>query len=73
MIAVKMPFMKILPDACDTCYFFEVRPHPYKGWSDRCELCGELLDDDAKDGWVFDGNERPKNCPLFEVKDGEQE
>lgn len=69
MIVVKMPVIKEMPDGCDDCYYFGVRPHPYKGWTNECELCTQCLDDDQEEGWVYDGDSRPKNCPLLEVED----
>lgn len=30
------------------------------------------LDDDQPDEWIFGGDERPKACPLIEVKENEQ-
>ena len=72
MIAIKTS-IKLLPEYCEDCIYFGVKPHPYKGWTDICELCCEHMDDDAEDDWVYDGNGRPKNCPLIEVKDGENE
>lgn len=66
MICIKTG-IKYLPKYCDECIYYASRPHPYKGWSDICELCGEFMDEDAKQGWEYDGNEKPKNCPLIEV------
>lgn len=75
MIAVKLAekVMSKLPECCEYCVYFGCKPHPYKGWTDGCELCGQCLDDDQEEGWIYDGNGRPKNCPLIEVKDGETE
>lgn len=35
------------------------------------ELCGERIDGDGckGDGWYYDGEKRPDNCPLMEVED----
>lgn len=32
-----------------------------------CALTMEKMDDDAPEGWIYDGNGRPKNCPLIEI------
>lgn len=71
-IAIKT-FLKWMPETCEDCYWMGCRPHPYKGWMDLCELCGEQMDDSAHDDWIYDGNGRPKNCPLIEVKDKESD
>ena len=69
MIAVKLSnkVMSSVPECCDDCYYCGTKPHPYKGWTEECELCSQCLDDDQEDGWVYDGNSRPKNCPLVEI------
>lgn len=67
VVVMKMTHMKHVPESCDDCLYFSTRPHPYKGWTDGCELCMQCLDDDQEDDWIFDGNGRPKNCPLMEV------
>lgn len=67
-IAIKTSLIE-LPKYCEDCLYYECRPHPYKGWSDTCGLCAQCLDDDnGDDGWVYDGNGRPKKCPLMEVE-----
>lgn len=58
--------MKELPEHCDDCIYYETRPHPYKGRSDSCGLCMQYLDDGDED-WIYDGNSRPKKCPLMEI------
>lgn len=77
MVVMKMTHMKHIPDTCDDCIYYGCKPHPYKGWSDSCELCMQCLDDDQEEYWIYDGNSRPKNCPLIEVEpyreDGEKE
>ena len=45
--------MKSLPEYCDDCIYYGCKPHPYKGWSDSCELCTQCLDDDNGDeNWI---------------------
>lgn len=66
MICIKTK-LKSLPESCDQCQWFQASPHPYKGWTDWCDLCHESMDDDAKEGWCFDGSNRPEKCPLMEV------
>ena len=34
-----------------------------------CELCHQSMSDDGEEGWCYDGNTRPKKCPLMEVED----
>ena len=66
-----MVVMKIdikMPEYCDDCIYYSCRPHPYKGWSDTCELCTHTMDEDDGD-WCYDGNSRPKMCPLMELKE----
>ncbi len=72
MIAIKTS-IKNLPEYCDDCIYYSCRPHPYKGWSDCCDLCSQCMDDDQEEGWIYDGNGRPKNCPLIEIKENENE
>ena len=73
MVAMKMTHMKSLPETCDNCTYYGCRPHPYKGWSQSCELCMHCMDDDEPEGWIYDGDNRPKNCPLIEVEPQESE
>ena len=63
--------IKEIPEYCEACRYFGSRPHPRGGWMDLCELCGERIDADGckDDGWCYDGNKRPDNCPLMEVTD----
>lgn len=68
MIAIKMSGMQKLPESCDDCIYFASRPHPFKGWTDLCELCVQCLDDDQPDGWIYGGDNRPKNCPLIDLE-----
>lgn len=68
MIAIKTSIEK-LPEYCENCRYYGVRPHPYKGWTDLCESCYQSMDDDSEEGWHYDGNTRPANCPLVEVSD----
>lgn len=67
MVVMKMAHMKHIPEYCDDCIYYGCKPHPYKGWTNSCDLCVQCLDDDQEEGWIYDGNERPKNCPLMEV------
>lgn len=70
IIVIKTEFVE-LPEYCEACRYFGSRPHPRDGWMDLCELCGERIDADGckDDGWCYDGNKRPDNCPLMEVTD----
>lgn len=61
--------LKQLPEYCEECDWYDCIPHPHKGWSEVCELEFHCMDDDQPDGWIYDGNGRPKNCPLMEVKE----
>lgn len=70
---MKMVHMKHIPECCDDCIYYGCKPHPYKGWTDSCELCMQCLDDDQEKGWIYDGNGRPTNCPLMEVDDLQSE
>lgn len=73
MVVMKMAHMKHIPEYCDDCIYYGCKPHPYKGWTDSCELCMQCLDDDQEKGWIYDGNGRPANCPLMEVDDLQSE
>lgn len=68
MVVIKTD-MNELPRSCDYCSWFSCRPHPYKGWSDNCELMSHCMDDDQPEEWIWDGNDPPKACPLMEVLD----
>ena len=73
MIAIKTN-IKAMPEYCDDCRWYGTRPHPYKGWTEQCELMAQCMDDDAPKEWIYDGNGRPSACPLVEVgEDGENE
>ena len=72
MIAIKTS-MKFLPQMCDGCIYYTCRPHPMKGWTESCELCSQCMDDDQEEGWIYDGDDRPKNCPLIEIKENEDD
>lgn len=63
--------IKEIPEYCEACRYFGSLPNPRDGWMDLCELCGERIDSDGckDDGWCYDGNKRPDNCPLMEVTD----
>ena len=66
MVAIKTE-MKLLPGCCDYCQWYECRPHPYRGWSEGCGLMMHCMDDDQPEEWIYDGNGRPKACPLIEI------
>lgn len=70
MIAIKTT-LKEMPEYCDDCPWYECRPHPYRGWSERCGLMMHWMhcrDDDQPEEWIYDGNGRPKACPLIEME-----
>lgn len=71
MIAIKVTAMKIMPECCDECCWYECRPHPYKGWIESCGLCMHCMDDSEPEEWIYDGNGRPKACPLIEMEEDE--
>ena len=68
MVVIRTEF-KELPECCEQCSYFGCRPHPYDGWMDLCELCGERIDGNGckDDWWYYSGERRPGNCPLMEV------
>lgn len=68
MIAIKVTSMDSMPEYCDDCIYYGCKPHPYRGWTDICELCFQCLDHDQEEGWIYDGNSRPHNCPLIELE-----
>lgn len=70
MVAIKTS-LKELPETCDNCQWYTCRPHPYKGWSEGCELMGHCMDDDQEAEWIYDGNGRPSACPLIDVAEKE--
>ena len=72
MICIKTE-MKVLPKYCDDCQWYSSRLHPIKGWTELCELMCHCMDDDQSEEWIYDGNGRPKACPLVEVKEGTDE
>lgn len=37
MVVIKTG-MSELPQVCEECRYYGVRPHPYDGWMDMCEL-----------------------------------
>lgn len=67
MVVIKTN-IKEMPEVCDECMWYGTRPHPYKGWPDSCELMSHCLDDDQPKEWIYDGNDRPIACPLYEVQ-----
>ena len=69
MIAIKTN-LKFMPEYCDTCRWYGTRPHPYKGWTEQCDLMGQCMDDDQPKEWIYDGNRRPAACPLVMVDMG---
>lgn len=66
MIAIKTD-MPGMPENCDSCIWYECRPHPYKGWSNGCGLMGHCMDDDQPEEWIYCGDGRPAACPLIEM------
>ena len=58
--------IKELPEYCEQCKYYYIRVRENGGYSDICELSGERID---ADGWCYDGEKRPDNCPLMEVSD----
>lgn len=69
MVVIRTEFKEV-PEQCEDCCYYASRPHPRDGWMDLCELCGERIDGDGckDDGWYYDGEKRPDNCPLMEVE-----
>jgi hypothetical protein len=63
MICIKTD-LKALPTWCDDCQWYDSPPHPNKGWTNICRLMSHSMDDDQPEEWVYDGNGRPKACPL---------
>ena len=72
MIAIKSTAMKIMPKFCDDCCWYGCKPHPRKGWTESCDLMCHCMDDDEPEEWIYDGNGRPKACPLIEIDDEEE-
>lgn len=66
MIAIKTS-LNMMPEYCDSCQWYECRPHPMRGWSEGCGLMNQCMDDDQPDEWIYDGNGRPKACPLITI------
>lgn len=67
MIAIKT-MLETMPEYCDGCIWYECRPHPFKGWTEGCNLMFHCMDYDQEKEWIYDGNGRPEACPLFEVQ-----
>ena len=69
---------------CERCRYFHLKVQKVggwleicevtDGWMDLCELCGERIDADGckDDGWCYDGEKSPDNCPLMEVEDNDK-
>lgn len=70
MIAIKTS-LKELPESCDHCNWYTCRPHPFKGWTNICELMGHCMDDEQGEEWIYDGDGRPSACPLMEVDEND--
>lgn len=68
IVAIKTN-IKQMPECCDGCQWFGMGAHPLKGWVNVCELMNQYMDDDAPEEWAYDGNSRPKACPLMEVSE----
>lgn len=68
MIGIKTT-LKELPECCGECQWYGCKPHPYRGWTNICEYMCHSMDDDQPEEWIYDGDGRPKACPLFEVKE----
>lgn len=68
MIAVKTRMNK-MPKYCEDCDYYTCRPHPYKGWTQACELLIHSMDDDESDEWIYSGEGRINMCPLIEVEE----
>ena len=60
--------MESLPDYCESCSWYGMRPDPDRGISEGCELAGVCIDDDQPEEWIYDGNKRPEACPLVEIE-----
>ena len=73
MIAIKTTAMKELPQFCDDCCWYDSLPHPAKGWTETCGLMYHCMDDDQPEEWIYDGNGRPKACPLIDLEQEEKE
>lgn len=67
MVVIKTGLKK-LPEYCEECDWYTCRPHPHRGWTEICELECHCMDDNQPDEWIYDGNGRPKKCPLMEVE-----
>lgn len=69
MIVIKTN-MEYLPETCDSmCPWYGSRPHPFKGWTEICELMCKCMDDDQEPKWIFDGDHRPEACPLLKINE----
>ena len=66
MVAITTSHEK-LPEDCDVCKWYACYPHPYKGWTDICELAHQPMDDDQPQEWHYGGSGRPDACPLVET------
>lgn len=64
--------LKRVPNFCDDCRWYELRPHPMKGWTESCGLMNHCMDDDQPEEWIYDGNGRPGACPLVEMEEEEK-
>ena len=68
MVAIKTT-LKELPKYCEECQWYSCKPHPYKGWIEICEYMSHSLNDNKSEEWTYNGNGRPKACPLVWVDD----
>ena len=71
-VCIKATALKRMPEYCeDDCVWYGIKSHPAKGWTEMCELMWHCMDDDQPEEWIYDGNGRPKACPLVEYKGGD--
>ncbi len=73
MIVVKCKSLTKIPEYCDDCLYMETMPCPMNGWVDLCLLANVNMTDNLDEGWIYDGNGRPKNCWLMEIEESEEQ
>lgn len=69
MICIKVTAMKRMPQTCDDCVWYSTYPDTFTGFSEVCEYAHQRIDDSGPEEWLYDGNNRPKMCPLIEVEE----